>query len=357
VNALGKRIADLIAASGPITVAQFMTLALHDPAHGYYATRDPLGARGDFVTAPEISQMFGELVGLWCAQVWHDQGMPLRPHLVELGPGRGTLMADALRALKLVPNYLASLKVTLVEASPALAAIQREALAKVAAPVAWQTRFDPAHIDGPLFLVANEFLDALPIRQFVHTENGWHERTIVTDALGALAFALAPASANAFVPADRSPAPDGAVYESCPSAAAIVEEIARTIARQGGAALVVDYGYDAPEFGETLQAVSGHKFSDVLSAPGESDLSAHVDFRALAKAAAAGGARAYGPVEQGRFLTALGIAERAERLTRSDSEDAKRARDRLVHPDQMGRLFKALAIVPPTAAPPPGFSQ
>jgi NADH dehydrogenase [ubiquinone] 1 alpha subcomplex assembly factor 7 len=195
---------------------------------------------GDFVTAPEISQMFGELLGLWCAQVWRDQGMPERPHLVELGPGRGTLLADALRALKLVPGFLDALRVTLIEASPALTSIQQETLKGLKPPIAWLTRFDPAAIDGPLYLLANEFFDALPIRQFVKSEEGWHERVIVSDAIGALSFALAPASANAFVPADRSPAPDGAVYESCVSAAAIVEEIAGAIERRGGGALIVD---------------------------------------------------------------------------------------------------------------------
>jgi NADH dehydrogenase [ubiquinone] 1 alpha subcomplex assembly factor 7 len=356
VTALQDRIASLIAAQGPLSIAQFMTLALLDRNHGYYATRDPFGAGGDFTTSPEISQMFGEMLGLWCVQTWHDQGKPESIRLVELGPGRGTLMADALRAMRVAPEFLAALDaVVLVEASPALQAIQKRVLAEAPVAVSWSDRFEPSDADGALFLLANEFFDALPIRQFVRTERGWCERMVTADAAGELSFALSPVPADALVPPDRSMAPLGGVYETAPAATALVEEIAREIARHGGGALIVDYGYDTPGFGETLQAVATHRFADVLADPGESDLSAHVDFRALASAAQGAGARAYGPLGQGAFLYDLGITARAGKLAQSDAKTIAAALDRLTSPDKMGTLFKALAIVSERAPKPPGF--
>ena len=351
---LSRRIAALIAAQGPISIAEFMTLSLHDREAGYYATRDPLGVEGDFITAPEISQMFGELLGLWLAQVWHDQGNPKRPQLVELGPGRGTLMADALRALKLVPAFRDSLEVVLVEASPALRKVQQETLRDCGVAIRWADSFDLSLAGRPVFLVANEFFDALPIRQYVKTERGWCERMVTLDQNGGLAFALAPTALPAgLVPASRDGAPLGGVYEMSSTGEAIGEEIAHAIARDGGAAIIVDYGYGTPGFGETLQAVASHKFADVLTDPGSSDLSAHVDFTALGAAAMHGGASVCGPVEQGAFLVALGIVERAERLSRVKNMTDQL--DRLIKPDQMGRLFKVLAIVPKSAPTPPGF--
>ncbi len=351
---LGQRIAALIASQGPISIAEFMTLALHDRDAGYYATRDPFGAAGDFITAPEISQMFGELIGLWLAQVWQDQGRPARPLLVELGPGRGTLMADALRALRLVPDFRDGLEVVLVEASAVLRTAQQEALQGCGVAVRWSENFDASRAGRPLFLVANEFFDALPIRQYVKSERGWCERMVTLGADGALAFALSPvAISNAAVPADRGGAPRGAVYETAPGGEALMEEIAHAVARQGGAALVIDYGHDTPGFGETLQAVAGHRFADVLAAPGASDLSAHVDFRALGDAAVRGGAAACGPVGQGELLKALGIVQRAGRL--GDTPYVRKQLERLILPEQMGILFKALAVVPKSAPTPPGF--
>ena len=368
MTALGERIAALIASEGPISVAQFMTLALHDRESGYYATRDPLGAAGDFVTAPEVSQMFGELIGLWIAQTWIDQGKPDRPLLVELGPGRGTLMADALRALKLVPEFREALDVVLVEASPVLERAQEDLLRNSDVAIRSVASFDDVPRNRPLFLIANEFFDALPIRQFVQTERGWCERMVSVDADGALAFALSPVPLPAGqVPASRDGAPPGGVYEMSAGGESIVEEIAHGIARDGGAALIIDYGYDKPGFGETLQAVAGHRFAGVLEAPGTRDLSAHVDFAALGDAAMRGGASVCGPVEQGALLVALGIVERAEKLARRHSSgsrwtghlsEAPMVRgqlDRLILPDQMGTLFKALAIVPKSASTPPGF--
>ena len=349
---LKSRITDLIEAQGPMSVAQFMTIALLDPSDGYYATRDPFGAKGDFITAPEISQIFGELVGLWCVQAWMDQDEPKRAQLVELGPGRGTLMADALRAAKLAPEFLKSIGVVMVEASPALRALQQERLKDCGVSVQWKDRFEAG--DRPLFLTANEFFDALPIRQFVHTERGWCERMVVVDK-GALAFALSPVASAMAVEGD---APIGGVYETSPATLAIAEEIGHAIARKGGAALIIDYGYDRPGFGETLQAVGKHRFKGVLDAPGEIDLSAHVDFTAFAAAARRGGAQTFGPVGQGQFLETLGIGARAEKLARLNKTEASmiaEAVDRLVKPEQMGTLFKALAILPPHAPAPPGF--
>jgi len=357
MNALAERIAALIAVEGPLSIAQFMTLCLHDPAGGAYGARDPIGR--DFVTAPEISQAFGELCGLWVAQTWHDQGRCGRPRLVELGPGRGTLMADALRAITAAaPEFLADADIVLVEASPVFQAMQKEKLKASPADISWCARFDESLADRPLFLVANEFFDCLPLRQFVKTAQGWHERMVMVEG-GVLGFALAPQPANpSLIPPNRADAPVGGIYEVAPAALALTEEIARVVAAQGGGALIVDYGYDEVGFGETLQAVAGHKFADVLAEPGDSDLSAHVDFLALAQAARAGGAAAYGPVTQCNFLADLGLGPRAESLIVANPKEARAiaaAIDRLVNPKEMGALFKALAIAPKAAPPPPGF--
>ncbi len=364
MNDLGQRIARLIEAQGPLSVAQFTTMALHDPQGGYYATRDPFGARGDFITAPEVSQMFGELLGLWLVQCWLDQGKP-RARLVELGPGRGTLMADALRAVRLVPEFSASVEVVMVEASAALTAIQTETLKNSGANIRWTGQFDDGLCDLPLFLLANEFFDALPIRQFVNTPKGWCERMVLSQE-GKLDFALAPEAS--VLTGALAHAPLGAFYETSPAAVALTEQIAHVIAAQGGAALIVDYGYGAAAgFGETLQAVRNHAFAPVLDAPGEADLTAHVDFSALVQAARNSGAETFGPIDQGQLLTALGIITRAERLARKehgramhkahlgDAPQIERQLERLISPAQMGTLFKALAILPQGVATPPGF--
>src|SRR5471032_296939 len=337
---LRARISALIEAQGPMSVAQFMTIALLDPKDGYYATRDPIGLSmtgkgGDFITAPEISQMFGEMIGLWLVQAWADQGCPKNPRLVELGPGRGTLMADILRTAAVAPEFLADLEVVLVEASPALQQVQADKLRGLGADISWQAQFDDRLGDRPLFLIANEFFDALPVRQYVKTERGWCER-MVTALDGELIFALAPVPVpRPTIPAPYENAPDGGVYETSPAATALAEDIACVIAAKGGAALMIDYGYaEASGFSETLQAVSGHRFADALAEPGENDISAHVDFAALAQAGKRGGASVFGPVTQGLFLANIGIVERAE---------------------QMGILFKALAFVPSAISDVAGF--
>jgi SAM-dependent MidA family methyltransferase len=352
---LAARIAELIAVQGPISVAQYMTLALHDAQSGYYATRDPLGA--DFITAPEISQMFGEMLGLWCVQVWEDQGRPQNLRLVELGPGRGTLMADMLRAMKQAPDM--KVDVVMVEASPVLQAIQRRTLRDSGASIVWKTHFDEELADRPLLLVANEFFDALPIRQYAKTQRGWCERMVV-EKDSALSFALAPSALPpSAIPPERAAAPDGGIYETSPASTALAEEIARIVAVKGGGALILDYGYSGPGgFGETLQAVKANAFADVLADPGSHDLSAHVDFAAMAEAGRRGGAIVHGPRGQGEFLVRLGLARRAEQLMKANPAKAKSiyaALERLIHPAQMGTLFKALAFLPPPAGPAPGF--
>jgi SAM-dependent MidA family methyltransferase len=350
---LGARIAARIAATGPMTLADYMAACLWDPAEGYYATRDPLGAAGDFTTAPEISQMFGECLGLALAQAWADQGAPRRIVLAELGPGRGTLMADVLRAARVMPGFLAAAEVHLVEASPALRARQRAALG--AAVAAWHDTVATLP-EGPLFLLANEFFDALPIRQFVRDAQGWRER-MVTLRDGRLAYALAPALPLPFLARRLADTAPGEVVEHRPAAAPIAAEIGRRIAAHGGAALIIDYGGWRSR-GDTFQAVSGHAFADPLAAPGAADLTAHVDFEALAQAARP--AAAAGPVPQGELLRRLGIDARAARLAAGLSGARLAAHlaahRRLTHADEMGRVFQALALHPATAPPPPGVA-
>jgi SAM-dependent MidA family methyltransferase len=345
-NGLARRLRRRIATDGPLTVADYMAEALLNPVHGYYATRDPLGT--DFTTAPEISQMFGEMLGLCLAQVWIEQGRP-RATLAELGPGRGTLMADLLRATRGVPGFHDAMELHLVEASPVLRARQAEALAGHGAT--WHDRVE-ALPPGPLFLVANEFLDALPVRQFVRDGAGWRER-LVTDRDGALAFALGvPLALPDLAGHD---VPDGAMIELCPALPGTIGSVARRVA-EGGTALFVDYGHWRSR-GDTLQAMRGGAWVDPLDAPGEADLTAHVDFEAVARAAPP--ARATAMVRQGVLLERLGITARAQALARGLNGGrlaaVVAAHRRLTHPAEMGDLFKAMALFPEWAAPPPGF--
>jgi NADH dehydrogenase [ubiquinone] 1 alpha subcomplex assembly factor 7 len=358
VNALAQRLARAIRHQGPLPVSVFMTLALHDPLSGFYAAREAIGANGAFVTAPETSQIFGELLGLWLLQIWRDQGRPDNVRIVELGPGRATLMADTLRAVRADSDFLATAEIVLVEASPALEAVQRERLRDCGAVLRWVRQWSEVPQDRALFLVANEFFDALAIRQYVKTERGWCERMVTVDASDRLAFALAPMAFPLSIPQRRGAAEAGAVYETSPAAEALAEDIARAITRHGGGALLVDYGHAEEGFGDTLQAVASHNPVDVLACPGEADLSAHVDFGAIAECARAGGATVHGPVGQGKFLHALGIESRAALLQSANPERTAEICDavsRLVEPQMMGSLFKALAIVPQGAPRPPGF--
>lgn len=358
---LARRIADLILADGPITLADYMALALGDPDDGYYITRDPLGRSGDFVTAPEISQMFGEIVGIWLVEAWRALGHPLPVRLVELGPGRGTLMADILRVVsRLAPPLAAGLDLHLVETSPALRARQAATLAGSGIAPTWHAAFADVPA-GPMLLVANEFFDALPIRQFVHADGTWRERVVGLDADGRLAFGLGPGALVGDAPARllRGAEP-GAVLEVSPASTAVMNAIAERIAREGGAALAIDYGHAETAFGDTFQAVKAHAFADPLAEPGHADLTAHVDFGALARAARAAGAGVLGPITQGDFLLAMGLLERAGRLgaplDEAGREAIRAAVERLAGPQQMGTLFKVMAVVPPgiALAPFPG---
>jgi len=348
---LGRLIARRIALTGPISVADFMVEALGHPRLGYYRRAQPLGAKGDFTTAPEISQMFGELVGAWLAERWLAMGRP-SVALVELGPGRGTLMADALRATRNVPGFHAAFSLHLVETNTTLRAEQQRALA--AFNPSWHERFDEVPA-GPMLLVANEFFDALPVRQFEKTAQGWRERMVGLAPDGeTLMFALAPGATPfaRFLP----DAADGAQAEISEAGRALAAAIGARVTRDGGWALVVDYGYESGS-AATLQAVRGHKGASVLENPGETDLSAHVDFAALAVAAQA---PTFGPVSQADFLRRLGLLQRAETLKARASEGQRREIDvtlaRLIGPDQMGTLFRVMAVGDGRSIP-AGFSD
>lgn len=342
-----------IRADGPMPVAEYMALCLGHPEHGYYTTRDPLGRSGDFTTAPEISQMFGEMLGLWLAQAWMDRGSPTPFVLAELGPGRGTLMADALRAAARVTGFTEAADLWLVETSPALRRKQWEALG------AYQPHWadDLAGLpDGPLFLIANEFFDALPIRQFVVSDGVLRERVVGIEN-DALIFGLSPPVSSGDMPEG---AEDGAIYETCPQGRAIATSIGERLAASGGAALAVDYGHAVPRAsGDTLQAMKGHAYANPLDFPGEADITAHVDFLALAKAAESGGATNWGVRGQGALLDWLGIRVRAAILAKKQPDRADEievALARLTEPDAMGTLFKALALSGDDT-PPPGFAE
>ncbi len=347
---LAALLAQRIAATGPVTLADYMADCLLHPLHGYYATRDPFGAGGDFTTAPEISQMYGELVGLSLAQAWLDQGAPAPFTLAELGPGRGTLMADVLRATRGVAGFHAGARVVLVEASATLRAVQ----ARTLGAVTWADSVDGLP-DAPLFLLANEFFDALPMRQFTRHPQGWAE-TVVGLAGDRLALGRsAPADIGLLAHrlADTRP---GDVVEVMPAAAPIMARIGAAIETRGGAAIIVDYG-DWRSRGDTFQALKDHAFADPLAAPGQADLTAHVDFEALAQAAAP--ARASRMITQGELLSRLGIAARSARLaqglTGAPLAAHLAATRRLTDAAEMGSLFKAIAIHPSRHLPPPGF--
>jgi NADH dehydrogenase [ubiquinone] 1 alpha subcomplex assembly factor 7 len=347
----------MIEMDGPISIGTFMTLALHDREMGFYATRESIGAQGAFITAPEISQLFGELIGLWFGACWGQQACPASPILVDLGAGRGSLMKDMLRALRSMPDFLDALEGVIVEVSAKLESVQRERLAVTAVPVHWVRQWSEIVQDRPLFVVANEFFDALPVRQFVMTERGWCERMVIS-ASEALDLALSPQPVRLPICSARGETSMGAVYEICPAALSLAEEIGRAIVRSGGVALIIDYGHTGQGYGDTFQAMRRQTFDDVLAAPGEADLSAHVDFSALMDGARRGGARTHGPATQSDFLRALGIEERGERLARANPERAveiEAAVARLTGAEAMGALFKALAITPPNAPVPPGF--
>ncbi|MEM9211859.1 MAG: SAM-dependent methyltransferase [Pseudomonadota bacterium] len=323
-----------IAQTGPITIAEYMTHCLLHPKHGYYSQAEPFGRAGDFITAPEISQMFGELIGLAIAQAWLDQGSPNDIFLVELGPGRGTLMADILRATKKIAGFADAIQIALIEMSARQKAVQRETLSDYAV-----RHFDRLSDvpDGPIFVVANEYFDCLPIHQFGCLNDAWHE-IVINSVDGRLAFALGP---------QQGWSTEGDFVETCPAALSDMIEIDQRIAQRGGAAIIIDYG-DWGSSGDTLQAIKGHQKVSPLALPGQSDLTAHVDFKPLAGVIEHSQVSRLTP--QGVFLERLGITKRAQTLSERLSGQALDAHiaghRRLVHPDEMGQLFKVLGITP-----------
>lgn len=375
------RLKSQIAQDGPISVAEYFTRCLHDPQDGYYATRPSLGESGDFLTAPGVSQMFGELIGLWILETWTRMGRPSPVRLVEMGPGDGTLISDILRAARLAPDFLAAADLWLVEVSPPLRAIQAERLANASLTPNWADRLEAVPAGAPLLLVANEVLDCLPAHQFVRTQSGWAERVIGLDEADELVFglrALNPAPVGETARMNRrgeqthfgSPPPPsasltplpqgealepGALVESSPAQAALGSEIGHRVARDGGAALLIDYGRNAPGLGDTLQALKAHRKVSPLAEPGQADLTVWADFPAVLAAAVEAGA-ATGPIlPQGAFLQGLGIQARAQVLAdaRPDQADKlARQLDRLTGPDQMGQLFKVVCLSAPDFSPP-----
>ena len=364
-NALAAALREEIQRNGPITLARYIEQALAHPTLGYYRSRDPLGAAGDFTTAPEISQMFGEMIGAWLAVVWQNCGSPAPVRLVELGPGRGTLMSDALRATKGVAGFHRSLDLHLVETSEPLRRAQAAALAQSGVSPTWHDSFDSVP-DGPLLLIANEFFDALPIHQLARGAEGWRERLVTINEAGEdqFRFVLSPEPPPYDPPAALREAALGSLWETAPAAQAVMQSLAARIAANGGGALVVDYGYRQQSCGDSLQALRNHQRHDPLADPGTADITAHVDFASLAASASAAGAAVYGPLDQGPFLISLGLAARAERLRASALAAQRRdqatavatAYKRLIAPTEMGSLFKALAIVGDSQPAPPGFA-
>jgi len=352
-----------IALHGPMSVGQYIALCLTHSGHGYYITRDPIGVGGDFTTAPEISQMFGELIGLWACSVWRQMGSPENVRLVELGPGRGTMMLDALRAVQVVPAFRSALSVHLVEISAALEARQRQAFNGIEVPAVWHRTLEDVP-DGPTIILANEFFDALPVQQAVMCADGWHERVVRIGKDNALQFSSARDPIPLFdqmLPQTVRKPKIGDIFEW--RADQIALEIGRRVTRNKGAALVIDYGHGESATGETLQAVGSHEYVDPLLAPGQVDLTAHVDFSAIAQAADSMDARVYGPIEQGEFLRRIGIVERAERLKAaapaSKAAGIDAALERLTSAERtgMGRMFKVMGISHSKLKPPPGFES
>jgi len=361
MNALKDRITARIRSEGPISLASFMAEALFDPREGFYATRDPIGAGADFITAPEVSQMFGELLGVWCVQAWRDMGSPPRLSLVELGPGRGTMMADMLRAARLDAGFIRATRVFLVEASPALKTKQGEALAASPCPVSWIEALERAP-ETPMLVVGNEYLDCLPIRQFLMTPDGWRERMAgLSD--GRIVYVLANGAPHpadvAQIPQSLGDATPGAIAEIRPSMAPLADHLAARFAHRPGRALFIDYGPSESEAGDTLQAIAKHEKTDPLAQPGGADLTARVDFGALAALGRTHGLDVAGPVTQASFLRAMGIEQRALSLSQKSGE--ARARivrqlHRLIGDDQMGVLFKAICLSAPGLPQPAGFA-
>jgi NADH dehydrogenase [ubiquinone] 1 alpha subcomplex assembly factor 7 len=331
------------------------------PTHGYYTNEQVFGAAGDFITAPEISQMFGELVGLWAADLWQRAGAPTPFQLVEMGPGRGTLMADVLRATRVVPGFHESLHLGLVEAAPQLRLRQAETLAPTGMAPSWYDGLGDVPDGGPALILANEFFDALPIRQYVFETGKWMERRVTLNGQGSFAYTHAPGHpAESCLPPE--PPADGDILETCMSGISVMRAISERLLGTGGAALIIDYGYVVPAYGDTFQALLQHQYVDPLAEPGRADLTAHVNFAHLGRVARDLGLSVHGPMDQGAFLSALGIGERTRRLLAAATSPAQRdsitqGSHRLVDADQMGVLFKAMAVTSLDWPAPAGFES
>jgi NADH dehydrogenase [ubiquinone] 1 alpha subcomplex assembly factor 7 len=360
ISPLETEIRKLIRIAGPMPIAEYMRLCLTHPQHGYYIKHDPIGAGGDFITAPEISQMFGELIGLWLATVWQQMGAPENVRLIELGPGRGTMMVDALRAAKTVPAFLSAIVLHLVEASPTLQKSQEERLEPLGLPAFWHSTLEDVP-GGPCLLIANEFVDALPVRQAVKQDGAWHERVVEVSPEGTLVIGTARdplPNFEATLPRGLRLSPDGSIYEWRSDNFAF--GLGRRV-RDNGVALLIDYGHAWYGLGETLQAVSGHEYVNPVTAPGDVDLTAHVDFAALAERAESIGARVHGPVAQSDWLRRLGIDKRAETLKahapygKALEIDQTLSRLTAGGARGMGELCKVIAIGDPKLNPLPGF--
>ncbi|NWG53460.1 MAG: SAM-dependent methyltransferase [Hydrogenophilaceae bacterium] len=354
---LKRKLIAQIRADGPLTIAQFMAAGLYDPQHGYYARAPLIGEDGDFITAPEISQMFGELIGLWCVNEWEAMGRPETLQLVEFGPGRGLLIADAWRACRIRPAFQAAAQITLIEINKGLQRAQREALAGVGAHAEHRVALEDVP-EGPTLILMNEFLDCLPVREFIHDAHGWRERVVgvTPDDPDEIQFGLGGAIDAALLPAHLRAGEEGDAAEFAPGLSGWIDQIAARLAANPGRALIIDYATDGR--GHTLQAMAAHEKVHPLQCPGEADLTACVDLAYAASLARAAGLAAAGPIGQGEFLNALGIEARAATLSRAHPESAAsiaRGRRRLTHADEMGALFQALCLSTPQLPAPAGF--
>jgi NADH dehydrogenase [ubiquinone] 1 alpha subcomplex assembly factor 7 len=353
---LYQKLVTLIESEGPISIERYMSLCLGDPEHGYYMTRDPFGVHGDFTTAPEMTQMFGELIGLWIADLYLKLGSPKSIAIAEIGPGRGTLMSDALRAMRAIPNLVESAHVYLVETSPVLIRMQQAQLSSSGVKIGWLNSIDELP-DDLTIIVANEWLDALPVRQYQRVENGWAERLIGLDQERRLILGI---DLMRVLPASDDIA-NGTVRERAVIGETLVSQIATRLQSYGGAFLAIDYGSAQSGFGDTLQAVKDHRFVPVFDEPGEADLTTQVDFAALLRVARKIGARTFGPIRQGDFLLSLGLKERASRLMQQADENQQKAImaafERLTNRDKtgMGTLFKVIALTAAQSPDPAGF--
>lgn len=342
---LKQRIREDIAINGPMPLSRYMNICLGDPQSGYYTNRDPFGIKGDFITAPEISQMFGELIGVWLVSAWEQLGAPNQMRLVELGPGRGTLMADCLRSIALKPQLLDGLQIDMVEMSPVLVAEQQKKLAHINCPIRWCDKLEDH--DLPTLIVANEFYDALPVHVMIKTMSGIHERHVAGSGEDELTFIDLPASLPEATLASYESLPENTVFELSPERHQMTQNISRTLTQHGGAALLIDYGFLQPKTGTTFQALKNHQAVDPLEEPGTADLTSLVDFTALQREFSAQGLNVHGPASQMDFLLDLGLLDRAGQLGANADIGTQTALQnavtRLVSPDEMGTLFKVIA--------------